>query len=77
MPQERVSQGRPGPLVHSCGKFRGCRVFPTHPQLPVIQAWQQIPWQCAGHSPLFLTHGESGWCHVLWESFAWVPPSWA
>lgn len=42
----------------------------------MIQAWQQIPWQCAGQSPLFLTHGACRWCHVLWGSYAWDPSSW-
>lgn len=45
--------------------------------IPLIQAWQQIPWQCAGQNPLFLTHEACGWCHVLWGSCSWVPPSWA
>lgn len=77
MPQGWVSQGRAGPLLHSCSEFRGVKGLPTHPQPTVIQAWQQISWQCAGQSPLFLTHGACGQCHVLWGSYAWVPPSWA
>lgn len=77
MPQGWVSQGRAGPLLHSCSEFRGVKGLPTHPRPTVIQAWQQISWQCAGQSPLFLTHGVCGQCHVLWGSYAWVPPSWA
>lgn len=68
---------RAGPLLDSCSEFRGVKGLPTHPRPTVIQAWQQISWQCAGQSPLFLTHGACGQCHVLWGSYAWVPPSWA
>lgn len=63
--------------LHSCGEFRGCGVFPHPPPSPMIQAWQQIPWQCAGQNLLFLTHEVCGQCHVLWGSCARVPPSWA
>lgn len=63
--------------LHYHGEFGECGVFPTHPCPLVIQAWQQILWQCVGQSPLFLTHEVCGWCHVLWGSCSWVPPSWA
>lgn len=39
----------------------------------MIQAWQQIPRQCAGQSLLFLTHEVCGRCHVLWGNCMGAP----
>lgn len=57
MPQVWVFCRRAWLLAVFISKFKGYRVFPTHPSPLVIQAWQQIPRQCAGQSLLFLTHG--------------------
>lgn len=72
-PPGRVCQGRTGPPFPSAWRIWGVQGLPPAPLSPVIQAWQQILWQCAGQSPLFLTHEVCGWCHVLWGGCSWAP----